>query len=205
MTEIKEATEVSSTVVPKSFLDRFVGAITINLAQTLVNIPWITPNRISFFSAIVGGFLASWLIVIHEYLIAVLLIVIAGICDSLDGDLARARGAASREGEIIDSVLDRYVDFLLISALILAAPQEDLYEYLIVGLLALLGSTLVPYIRARSEAAGKSTVASIGSRATRTVLILFGLLTQQLFPLLIVLAAISNIAAIHRFVVAVRI
>jgi hypothetical protein len=71
-------------------------------------------------------------------------------------------------------------------------------------LLALLGSTLVPYIRARSEAAGKSTVASIGSRATRTILIILGLLTKQILPLLIVLAVISNLAAIHRFIVAVR-
>jgi hypothetical protein len=63
---------------------------------------------------------------------------------------------------------------------------------------------LVPYIRARSEAEGKSTVASIGSRATRTVLIIIGLLTKQIFPLLIILAAITNIASIHRLIFALK-
>ena len=200
MVQLNEQTEKSSPVVPKSFIDRNLGFFTLKLAESIVNISWITPNRISFLSAIIGGLFASWLIVIHQYLIAVLLIVIAGVGDALDGDLARARGVASKEGELIDSILDRYTDFLLISALILVAPKE----HLIVGLLALLGSTLVPYIRARSEAAGKSTVASIGSRSTRTILIILGLLTKQILPLLIVLAAISNLAAIHRFIVAVR-
>lgn len=198
---VQTESEKSSLVIPKSFIDHIIQFFTVKLAGSLVDMPWITPNGITFVSAIIGGLIASWQIVTHHYLIAVLLIVIAGVGDSLDGDLARARGVASKEGELLDSILDRYTDFLLISALILVAPDK----HLIIGLLALLGSTLVPYIRARSEAAGKSTVASIGSRATRTVLIILGLLTNQIFPLLIVLAAISNIAAIHRFVVALSI
>lgn len=184
-----------SIAPPRPPLDRAVHAITERVAATIVDWGWITPNGISFFSAAVGGLLAGWLILQHQYLLAVGAIALSGIFDCLDGDLARAREMASGEGEILDSVLDRYVDFFLVAAMILVSPNE----YVIPGLLALLGTTLVPYIRARVEAAGKKTVSSIGSRSTRTILIIIGLLTGQILPLLIVLAVISNIAAVHRF------
>lgn len=187
-------------VVPKSFLDRAIHSITEKLASILVDITWITPNQISWLSGGLGGLVAGWYIVKENYLLAVLFIILSGILDCLDGDLARARNIASGEGDILDSVIDRYVDFILIAALILVSPDD----YLIAGLLALLGTTLVPYVRARSEAEGKSTVASIGSRSTRTVLIIIGLLTQQILPLLILLAAITNIASIHRLIFALK-
>jgi phosphatidylglycerophosphate synthase len=190
----------NSIVVPKSFLDKILHAITEKIASGLVNITWITPNQISWLSGGLGGLAAGWFIVQENYLTAVLFIILSGILDCLDGDLARARKIASSEGDILDSVIDRYVDFFLISALILVSPND----YIIPGLLALLGTMLVPYIRARSEAEGKSTVASIGSRATRTVLIIIGLLTKQIFPLLIILAVITNIASIHRLIFAFK-
>jgi phosphatidylglycerophosphate synthase len=181
-------------VVPKSSIDRVIHSITVKFARILVNITWITPNQISWLSGGLGGPVAGWFIIQDNYLGAVLFIILSGILDCLDGDLARERGIASGEGDILDSVLDRYVDFFLISALIFVSPSD----YLIPGLLALLGTTLVPYVRARSEAEGKSTVATIGDRATRTILILLGLLTGQILPLLIILAVITNIAALHR-------
>jgi phosphatidylglycerophosphate synthase len=190
----------NSIVVPQSFLDKILHTITEKIASVLVNITWITPNQISWLSGGLGGLAAGWFIVQENYLTAVLFIILSGILDCLDGDLARARKIASSEGDILDSVIDRYVDFFLISALILVSPND----YIIPGLLALLGTMLVPYIRARSEAEGKSTVASIGSRATRTVLIIIGLLTKQIFPLLIILAAITNIASIHRLIFALK-
>lgn len=193
-----QATNEHSFVVPKSLIDKILHAVTVKIARFLVNVTWITPNQISWLSGGLGGLVAGWFIIQKHYFIAVLFIILSGILDCLDGDLARERGIASSEGDILDSVIDRYVDFLLISALILISPNN----YLIPGLLALLGTTLVPYIRARSEAEGKSTVATIGNRATRTVLIIIGLLTDQIFPLLIILAVMTNIAAIHRLIFA---
>lgn len=190
-----EVTEETSITVPLSLLDRIVQFFTIKLARSLAQLTWITPNRVTWVSAGVGGPLTGWLIIQEQYWLATALVVVSGLMDGLDGDIARERNLTSIEGGILDSVLDRYVDFLLIAALILVNPAE----HLLAGLLALLGTTMVPYIRARSEVAGKSSIASIGSRATRIVLIILGLLTQQPLILLIALAIISNIAAIHRF------
>ncbi|KAI9131422.1 CDP-alcohol phosphatidyltransferase family protein [Acaryochloris sp. CCMEE 5410] len=190
-----QSQEETTITVPLSLLDRIVQFFTIKLAKFLARFTWITPNRVTWVSAGVGGPLTGWLIIQEQFWLATALVVVSGLMDGLDGDIARERNLTSIEGGILDSVLDRYVDFFLIAALILVNPTE----HLLVGLFALMGTTMVPYIRARSEVAGKSSIASIGSRATRIVLIILGLLTQQLFILLIALAVISNIAAVHRF------
>jgi archaetidylinositol phosphate synthase len=184
----------------RSFLDKILHGITEKVAALLVNINWITPDGISWLSGIVGGLLAGWLIVENNFYLAVVAIVFSGLLDCLDGDLARARQVSSKEGGILDSVIDRYVDFLILAAIIIASPEDCL----VTGLLAILGTTLVPYVRAITEAEGKTSIASIGSRATRVVLVIIGLLTGQLFYLSIVLAVISNIAAAHRLIFALR-
>ena len=189
------APDTANLTAPQSGLDKLVQFFTLKLARTLARFTWITPNRITWVSAGIGGPVTGWLIIQEQYWVATTLVVISGLLDGLDGDIARERNLTSIEGGILDSVLDRYVDFFLIAALMMVNPQD----HLIVGLCALLGTTMVPYIRARSEVAGKSSIASIGSRATRIVLIILGLLTQQLFTLLMALAIIANIAAVHRF------
>jgi archaetidylinositol phosphate synthase len=184
---------------PASWLDQTVQILTLRLARLLTGWTWVTPNRITWFSAAVGGLLAGGLILQGQLRWAALAVIISGLLDGLDGDLARERGMTSTEGAILDSVLDRYVDFLILAALIWISPRSNLA----VGLLALLGTAMVPYIRARSEAAGKSSVASMGSRAVRMVLVILGLCTRQIVPLLLVLGAIANIAALHRLIVAI--
>lgn len=197
----ESVSQTESTIqVPKSRIDQIIKFATIRMAKKIAPIDWITPNLISYLSAILGGLVSGVFIYQQQFLLAVPWIIISGILDNLDGDLAREKNLTSASGEILDSVLDRYVDFCLIAALILVDTDQNLVP----GLMALLGTSLVPYIRARSEAAGKSTVTSIGDRTMRTILIILGLLTQQIFGLLIGLAIISNIAALHRFIVAIR-
>jgi phosphatidylglycerophosphate synthase len=79
------------------------------------------------------------------------LFVSAGICDALDGRLARESNAAGPGGAVLDSVIDRYVDGLLFLGL--AWFYRDSWV-LIPVLVALLGSLLVPYVRAKGEAMG---------------------------------------------------
>ena len=188
-------------VKPRSLIEKTLKIYTVKIANVLAKYDWITPNRISILSALLGGPLACWLILENYYLIAVAVIIISGIFDDLDGDLARAKGVASKEGAILDSVLDRYVDFFIITALILLDPSQ----HLIPGLLAMFGGMMVPYIRARSEAEGKSVVAAaIGNRTARFILTILGISTQQFFPLLILLAVTANIAAFQRLFFALK-
>jgi len=80
--------------------------------------------------------------------IAVLLLSASGFCDALDGALARLYGETTLLGGFLDSLLDRYVDAAVLLGLILSGLCDGLW-----GLLALIGSLLTSYARARAEAA----------------------------------------------------
>lgn len=79
------------------------------------------------------------------------LFVASSLCDFLDGRLARHAKTAGPDGAVLDSVLDRYVEGAIFIGL--AWFYRDSWV-LIAVLLALLGSLLVPYVRARGEALG---------------------------------------------------
>ena len=148
-----------------------------------------------------------------------ILVALGDILDYLDGDVARRQGTVSREGAIWDAVLDRYTDFFVIGALtyLTAAVLEGHADYfigelnimtsktaLLVGLAALMGSMLTPYVRAKSEAEGKSSVATFGERAWRNRALVVGLLLSQPIWTLGVIALITNFSVVHRLVHALR-
>jgi phosphatidylglycerophosphate synthase/putative flippase GtrA len=79
------------------------------------------------------------------------LFMAAGMLDYLDGRVARSIGQTSDAGAALDSVLDRYVE----SALLVGLAWYYRGSWVLVPcLLALTGSLLVPYVRARGEALG---------------------------------------------------
>ena len=139
--------------------------------------------------------------------------------DYLDGDLARTQGLASREGAIFDATLDRYTDFIVIGALTyLTTVVLDRYPDLLIGhlsfltseaalaigLAALLGAMLTPYVRAKTEAEGKSSLATIGDRGVRNHILVVGLLVSQPVWTLAAVAVVANFAAFHRLAHALR-
>ena len=90
-------------------------------------------------------------------------------------------------------VLDRYPD-LLIGHLSFLNSETTL----ILGLAALLGATLTPYLRAKAEAEGKISPATIGDREVRNCILVVGLLASQPVWTLVAIAVIANLGAIHR-------
>lgn len=79
------------------------------------------------------------------------LFLFAGILDAMDGRLARARGQASAAGAALDSIVDRYTDALMLVGLAVWYRHSWV---LVAVLLALVGTSAVPYVRAKSEALG---------------------------------------------------
>lgn len=73
----------------------------------------------------------------------------SGLLDFLDGRIARATDTATPGGAVLDSVLDRYVEASFLIGLCWYYRND---WALFAGLLALAGSLLVPYVRARAEA-----------------------------------------------------
>ena len=205
--------------MPENAADKLYRRVTEPLAGYLHQYPWITPDRISFAGFLVGGVGVSICILTLPLWTAGILVALGDILDYLDGDLARRQGTGSKEGAIWDAVLDRYTDFFVIGALtyLTVAVLEGHADYfigelnimtskaaLLVGLAALMGSMLTPYVRAKSEAEGKNTLATIGDRGWRNRILIVGLLLGQPVWTLVAIAAVANFSAIHRLLYSLR-
>ena len=124
------------------------------------------------------------------------LYIFAGVCDFMDGRLARASGKASASGAALDSILDRYADAAVLCGL--AWFYRDSWVLLAV-ILALVGSMLVSYIRARGEGLGVEVKMGLMQRPER---ILYLGVATALSPILEAWLDPTNPHPIHRMAVA---
>jgi archaetidylinositol phosphate synthase len=131
----------------------------------------LTPNQISAIGIAFATLSAlaywKWQFQTLFPILAPLLLLASGFCDALDGALARLYGEATTFGGFLDSLLDRYADAIIFCGIILGGLCDPFW-----GLAALMGSLLVSYARARSEAAGvKMETVGIAERAERLVIL----------------------------------
>lgn len=136
----------------------------------------ITPNTIT-----VAGFLivtVAAIVVASGGLLAGALILTGGsLLDAVDGALARATGGATAFGSFLDSTLDRAAEAILyigIAAYFLGGDAPALP--VLAALLALAGSFMVSYARARAEGIGLTAAIGLAPRAERIVLVVAGLI-----------------------------
>ena len=101
-------------------------------------------------------------------------IALAGICDILDGRLARARNIASPYGKFIDSTLDRFVETFAFLGFAVYFRDRPFAVFFVVAGIA--GSLLVSYAQARGETVGVSGSGGLMQRAERLVLTILGCL-----------------------------
>jgi archaetidylinositol phosphate synthase len=136
----------------------------------------------------------SWLL-----LLAVVLLLASGFCDTLDGILARNYQQATAFGGFFDSLLDRYADASVYAGIIISGLC-NLYA----GLVALGGSLMVSYSRARAEAAGiKMESIGLAERPERIIILALATIAAIFWlPALnigvIVLAVLSNFTVLQR-------
>jgi archaetidylinositol phosphate synthase len=132
-------------------------------------------------------------------LLGVILLFLSGFCDALDGIIARTYQQASPFGGFLDSMLDRYADAFIISGIIISGLCN-----LVAGLIALVGSLMVSYSRARAEAIGiKMESIGLVERPERIIIIAaVSLIAIYWMPALnigiIVLAVLTNFTVIQR-------
>jgi len=150
----------------------------------------ITPNILTWF-----GFLitigAAVLIVTGHLFAAGLVVLLAGFFDILDGALARRTNQTTRFGALLDSTLDRLSEaLLLLGILVLNLLRDQLSVEVLLVCLALIGSLLVSYVKARAEALGLECQVGLFTRAERVTVLALGLLLSQIDYALITALAI---------------
>jgi phosphatidylglycerophosphate synthase/putative flippase GtrA len=125
------------------------------------------------------------------------LFIMAGALDFIDGRVARSTGRTSPSGAALDSVLDRYVE----SALIAGLAWYYRHDWVLAAcLLALTGSLLVPYVRARGESLGVS-LKDVGFMQRPERVLLLGAGTA-LSPIIEVIVAPNDPHPPHRLAIA---
>src|SRR3989344_3850933 len=120
--------------------------LSIKVGVVFSKIP-LSPNQWTMLS-IVPAIVASWLIAQNQFLYAAIFFAIASFLDFVDGSVARVTGRVTKFGAYLDTVLDRYVEFLAIAGLFYASlPVVFLTakEWL---LLYLFGSMMTTYAKA---------------------------------------------------------
>jgi CDP-diacylglycerol--glycerol-3-phosphate 3-phosphatidyltransferase len=147
---------------------------------------------------------------------AAIFATISGLLDSVDGMVARMSGVASDAGEILDAVIDRYVEFFFLSALVIYYREIPILQA--AALLALLGSFMVTYSTTKAEALGLMPPRGSMRRPERAVYLTLGAtLSTVSIPLLetpaessnpigypmavalVLVAVAANISSIRRF------
>lgn len=169
----------------------------------------MTPGFVSVLAFVVAG-LAGWTFyrageATWWYLVGALLVLANGWLDLIDGALARRQQTTSQAGDLLDHVLDRYADILVIAGL--AAGIE---EYAI-GFAAVTGVVMTSYLGTQAQAVGLDRVyGGLLGRADRLVLVgVIAVLTAAvpvpifgLTPvgwLLVFFAVVGHLTAIQRF------
>ena len=133
------------------------------------------------------AFLSGALICLGSFFWAGVILLLSGLCDLLDGAVARASGKAGVFGGILDSSLDRYGDGFVLAPLIACAAYYHKPLLSALASSALLGSFAVSYVRARVECEIDSCRVGFWERGERLVYLALGLLLGNIFAVLLVL------------------
>lgn len=146
-------------------------------------------------AGIIFGALAGLAFARGRLVLAGVFLILAGVSDMLDGSLARSAGEATTFGSFIDSVADRFTEGLIFTGLAWLYRGE---QELPLVLVALIGSFLVSYTKARAGALGVTCEVGLMERPERLILLIAGALTGLLLPALWILAVLSLLTAGHR-------
>ena len=183
---------------------RIIGAMVRGLARSRIN-----PNVLTFMGLLMNigcGVLFGY----GMFFKAGLLMILANIFDMFDGQVARLRGRVTRFGAFFDSVIDRYSDVIVfVGIMVFYARQTERHSTLLVALtgLALVGSVMISYSRARAESLDIACKVGFLERPERVVLLIIGSLTEvggghpllnKMPQVLWVLAVLSHWTVVHR-------
>jgi CDP-diacylglycerol--glycerol-3-phosphate 3-phosphatidyltransferase len=161
----------------------------------------VSPNALTYGSLVLAA-LAGAAVSAGWLLGGAGLVVASGLCDVLDGVVARATGRSSRFGALLDSTIDRLSDgFPLLGLVVFYAPWGP--AVLAPGL-AMLASLTVSYVRARAEGLGAELPPLYMRRAERVLMLVASLVAGAVplggsIPAPLTLAGVALIALLGAF------
>jgi len=166
----------------------------------------LTPNAISLMG-LLGNLIAAALVTQRLFFLAGVAFVLGSVMDTLDGRYSRMSGKGTLFGAFLDSTLDRVEEGIVLAAVAgyFAAEGRDFAAAMCV--VAVLGSLMVSYTRARAEALGVECKVGVATRPVRVVILSIGLIFAKgaglgdfelLAPAVYVVAALTIFTTFQR-------
>ena len=184
----------------RPMLDRIKKFVRDALRPLARNIVGINPNTLTLLGLLLS-IAAAIFFAKNEVLAAGSLLLFSGFLDALDGAVARENGRTTQFGGFLDSVCDRFADAaVLIGAMYGGLTAFPLFPGWFPGSLAITGSLMVSYTRARAEAAGAAASVGIGERAVRMIILISGAFLGMVNWSVLLIAVISFITVFQRIV-----
>jgi CDP-diacylglycerol--glycerol-3-phosphate 3-phosphatidyltransferase len=184
-------------LIPVSLQNGFVNLLT-PLIKILTS-RGINPNSFTVAGLIITSMAAVAFMMGHLRL-GGFLILLGGLCDTIDGSLARFANKATHFGAMFDSAVDRYSEFVMFFGMGVYFVMLKDYPTSVVAFFALCGSIMVSYSRARAESLGFDSRVGIMQRPERIVFLGLGALIHPgalKFAIWLV-AVFANFTALQR-------
>lgn len=157
----------------------------------------IRPNTVSLLGFL-GCVLVGVLIGMGKLFGAGLALSLFGPLDAVDGLLARTTSQRTKFGAFLDSTLDRFAEVAIFTGFLVHFHHRGLLWAQVATILALSGSLLVSYTRARAEALGVDCRVGLFTRFERLLAIVVGLFLGLEVPVVVLIAVLANITALQR-------
>lgn len=178
----------------------------INWQKPLIN--WLSrinvnPNVLTVIGAVIVVISAIF-IYYGYFIIGGIVLIVAANFDALDGTIARLLNKTSRFGAYLDSLLDRYTEIAIFLALYFYYFYQLKPWQSLIFLLAITGSILVSYARARAEGLGINCEVGLTQRAPRLIALIISILLAPVWGINIILIIVSLLAFLSHFTVIQR-
>jgi phosphatidylglycerophosphate synthase len=166
------------------------------------------PNIISILASLVG-LVSAYYFMQGRSATGGFILLLSGILDTLDGTVARLGERDSKFGATLDSTLDRYVEMFVFMGIIYHFKDTPMFFW---AFLALMGSLMVSYVRARAQSLGIQKLVGLVQRFERFIILAVAAILNPLgvqywgsevilSSALIILAIGTNITAFQRLIV----
>ena len=159
----------------------------------------VTPDLLTMIGFVLN-LLAATLFGLDEYRWAGLMVLVAGIFDLLDGQVARTGRTESKFGALLDSTVDRYSEIVVWFGLAVSFIRSGSLWTSSALFFALAGSLMVSYVRARAEGLGEECKVGFMQRPERVIALGVGGVVGVIGLTVAawVIAILSNITVLER-------
>ena len=188
--------KTGQTMTLTDLLRKRFGGILEPIAR-LISRTGVSPNVVTL-TGVVLNLGVAWVLAQGHMRIGGVLVALVALFDALDGTLARLTGKRSRFGAFLDSTMDRFSEAIVYLGLLVFYTQSGARQEIVLIYVAIVGSLMVSYTRARAEGLGLDCKVGLLTRFERAAVLIIALVLDQVSIGLWVLAILANFTTLQR-------